>query len=66
MQQRSIKYFAHRPHPSPDPMGGIKWSKFNFSEHGHDAYQIKGNHERNNMVATILPADPLLNSGVKR
>ena len=30
-----------------------------FSEHGHVAYQIKGNHECSNMVANILPTDPL-------
>ena len=28
-----------------------------FSEHGHVAYQIKGNHECSNIVANILPAD---------
>ena len=33
-------------------------SKLNFSEHGHVAYQIKGNHEFGNMVANILPTDP--------
>ena len=34
---------------------GAKRSKFNFSEHGHVAYQIKVNHECSNMVANILP-----------
>ena len=29
-----------------------------FSEHGHVAYKIKGNHKCSNMVANILPADP--------
>ena len=29
-----------------------------FSEHGHVAYQDKGNHVCSNMVANILPADP--------
>ena len=28
-----------------------------FSEHGHVAYQIRGNHECSNMVANILSAD---------
>ena len=28
-----------------------------FSEHGHVAYQIKGNHDCNNMAANILQAD---------
>ena len=37
---------------------GVKRSKFNFSEHGHVAYQIKENHECSNIVANILPADP--------
>ena len=30
---------------------------WDFSEHGHVAYQIKENHECSNMVANILPAD---------
>ena len=29
-----------------------------FTEHGHVANQINGNHECSNMVANILPADP--------
>ena len=29
-----------------------------FSEHGHVAYQIKGNHKCSYMVANILPAYP--------
>ena len=29
-----------------------------FSGHGHVEYKIKENHECNNMVANILPADP--------
>ena len=28
-----------------------------FSEHGHVAYQIKGNNEYRHIVANILPAD---------
>ena len=31
----------------------------NFSEHGHVTYYIKDNHECSNMVANILPPDPL-------
>ena len=27
-----------------DPMDGVNRSKFNFLEHGHVAYQFKGNH----------------------
>ena len=37
---------------------GVKRSKFNFSEHGHVAYQIKENRECSNIVVNILPADP--------
>ena len=38
-------------------MGSVGF--FFFSEHGHVAYQIKENQECTNMVANILPADPL-------
>ena len=34
-----------------------KDQNFTFSEHGHVANQIKGNHECSNIVANILPAD---------
>ena len=30
-----------------------------FSEYGHVAYQIEGNDTCNNVVANILPVDPL-------
>ena len=36
---------------------GSKDQTSTFSEHGHVANQIKGNHECTNMVANILPAD---------
>ena len=39
-------------------MGSIG-QKSAFSEHGHVAYQIKENHECSNIVAYILPADPI-------
>ena len=39
------------PPPPPPPPGGVF-----FSEHGHVAYQIKGNHVCSNMVANILSA----------
>ena len=29
-----------------------------FLDHSHVAYQMKGNHECNNMVANILPTGP--------
>ena len=37
---------------------GSKGQNSTFSEHGHVAYQIKGNHGSSNMVADIMPADP--------
>ena len=37
---------------------GSKGQNSIFSEHGHDAYQIKENHECSNMVANILLAEP--------
>ena len=67
MQQHGGKYFAHRrlpdlSSPPPDPVVGVKRSKFNFSEQGHDAYQVKENHKCSNMVANICripPTQPL-------
>ena len=50
MQQHGRKYFACRPPPPPP----TKRSNFHFSEHGHVAYQIKGNHECSNKLAYIL------------
>ena len=55
--QHGSKYYA--PRPPPPLLLGVKMLKFIFSEHGHIAYKIKGNHERSNMVANILPAAPL-------
>ena len=43
-----------------DPGGGVKRSKFDFSEQSHVAYQIKMNHKCTIMVANSLPADPNL------
>ena len=61
------------PHPPTLGMGSIGQNS-TFSEHGHVAYQIKGNHEMQqhshaayqikenheciSMVANILPTDP--------
>ena len=61
MQQNGSKYFARRP---PPPLGGgVKKSKFTFSFFQNMVilhnYQIKGNESCSNMVANILPADPL-------
>ena len=44
---------------------GSKGKKSTFSEHGHIAYQIKGNRKCSNMVASILPAAPSPDPGVK-
>ena len=54
--QHGSKYYAHRP-PPPDP-GGQKVKNSTLLEHGHIAYNIKGNHKCSNMVANILPAAP--------
>ena len=43
----------------PDPRDGVNRLRFNFSEYGHGAYQIKENHKCSNTVANILPAYPL-------
>ena len=48
---------AGRPHPLTLGFGS-KGQKSTFSEHGHVAYKIKGNHKFSNKVANILPADP--------
>ena len=53
MQQQGSK-----THPYPYPLTLGLGSKFTFSQDGHAAYQIKGNHECSNMVAHILPAVP--------
>ena len=47
------------PPPPPNTGWGQKVKKFNFSEYGPAAYQIKLNQEGKNMVASILPAEPL-------
>ena len=36
---------------------GSKGQVSTFSEHGHVAYKIKGNHICSNMVANILPSE---------
>ena len=62
MQQHGSKYFVLRPSPPPlSPtlgMGSVGQNS-TFSEHVHVAYQIKKNHKCSNLVANILPADPL-------
>ena len=44
------------------PLTQLIGQKSTFSDHGHVAYQIKGNHEFSNMVANILHADQILNN----
>ena len=59
MQQHGSKYFA-RSHPTPDPRVGSKGRNSTFSDHGHAAYQIEGNHnhESSNMTANIMSTYP--------
>ena len=66
MQQHGSKYLpvASPPPPSPDPEDRVKGRILTFSEHGHVAYQIKGNQVCSTMVANILPAVPDLALGV--
>ena len=49
-------FLADRPHPLTRGLGS-KGQISTFSEHGHVANQIKGNHECSNMAANILLAD---------
>ena len=57
-QKDGSKYFAHRP-PTLKPWGWCPVRQNStFSENDHVAYQIKENKKCNNMVATILPANP--------
>ena len=54
MQQHGSKYLPADP---PTPLTRSIGQKSTFSEHGHVAYQINGNHGCSNMVAHILLAD---------
>ena len=65
MQQHGSKYFAwcHPLHPLTLRIGS-KGRILTFSEHGHVAYQIKGNQVCSTMVANILPTVPDLTLGV--
>ena len=61
MQQHTSKYFANKPFFPPPPPRPCGWCQNStFSEHAHVEYQIKGNQEYSNMVATIFPTDPPL------
>ena len=46
-----------------DPGVGSKGQNLTFSEHGHVAYQIKGNGKSSNMQAHILSLHTSLTSG---
>ena len=56
------QYFARRPPPPTLGMGSIGQNS-NFSEHGHVAYQIKGNHESQHgskyVARRPIPTHPL-------
>ena len=58
------------PNPAPDTGLWSNGQNSTFTEHGHVAYQIKENDKCSNIVANILPADPILTPdpvvGVKR
>ena len=58
MQQHGSKYFAPQTPPPHLGMGSVGQNS-TFTEHNHVAYQIKENHDCSNIVANILPADPL-------
>ena len=47
--------FCLHPHPPFDPWRMSKGQNSTFLEHGYIAYQNKGYHECNNVVANILP-----------
>ena len=53
MQQHGSIYLPTDLPLPRDPGEGTKIKK--ISEHGHVAYQIKGNHKRSNMVQDMLP-----------
>ena len=75
MHQHGSKHFARRPQtPSPPSnleMGSIGQNSF-FSEHGHDAYQLKWNHlmrQHGSKYFACRPHPPpptTLGEGVKR
>ena len=54
--------------PLPGPWGGSKGQNSTFSEHGHVAYQLKGNKECSSMQAHILslhtPSTPVVGSKI--
>ena len=59
MQQHDNKYFTCRPPPSLTlGMGSIGQNYF-FSEHGHVAYQIKGNHRMQQHGSKYFASRPL-------
>ena len=45
MKQHGSKYFARRPPTHPTLGMGSIGQNSTFSEHGHVAHQVKGNHK---------------------
>ena len=56
MQQHCSKFYARRPPPPPPPPDPGDSST--FSEHGHVAYQIKGNHKMQQHGSTYFAHRP--------
>ena len=69
MQQHGSKYFASKP-TSPTTLGiGSKGQNSTFSEHGHVAYNIKGNLEmqqHSSKYFACRPPTPDPGDGVNR
>ena len=71
MQQHGSKHFAIRPPTSPDPWEGYTGQNSTFSDHGHVAYQINGNHEMQQHGSKHFARSPptsqtTIGDGVKR
>ena len=60
MQQHTVaNILPADPNPSPSPRPyGSKGRNPTFSEHGHVAYQVKGNHKCSNTVTIFCPQTP--------
>ena len=68
-QKITDPYFCPQTLPPKTLGNGVKRSKFNFSEHGHVAYQIKWNYEKmqqhDNKYFARRPTPMTLGNGVK-
>ena len=58
MQQHGSKYWEQTPH-TLDPLDRLYGVKFQLSEHGHVAYQVKGNHEMQQHGSKYFARRPL-------